>query len=75
LLEFPRAAVDGSHLREIRRRPPAALAGDGRPYLRLDQPVVQACPLTVYAVGEALLVVQVPWTPKEVEAAAATAPL
>jgi hypothetical protein len=30
-------------------------------------PVVQAVPLTVNAVGEALLAVQVPWKPKEVE--------
>jgi hypothetical protein len=36
---------------------------------------VQAAPLTVNAVGAALELDQVPWTPKDVDAPAATLPL
>ena len=40
-----------------------------------DQPIVHALPLTLNAVGEALLLDQVPWKPNEVEPPAGTAPL
>ncbi len=38
-------------------------------------PRVQVTPLTVNAVGEVLLLLQVPWNPNEVEPAAGTEPL
>lgn len=38
-------------------------------------PVVHATPLTVKAVGEALLPVQVPWNPNDVEPPEETVPL
>ena len=40
-----------------------------------DQPVVQALPLTVKAVGGALLMLHVPWNPKDVLAPGAMPPL